>query len=511
MSRPVKPPSLLELQLQMTNALRRTAVRPSIAGYKPQDYQIPFHQSQAKGRLFIGGNRSGKTVGGAAEMVMHLTGKHQYWQKFKPPIRARAIGVDFDQGVKKIMMPEIARWIPPSLLINGSWEDSYSKGDRVLTLDNHSTLEFMSYDQDVDKFAGTSRHFIWFDEEPPEDIFNENMARLIDTGGNWWMSMTPLIEMSWTFDRLYEAGRTGADPNIDVFEVSTDQNKYINMAEMDIFTSGMTEEEKAARRKGTYISQSGTIYGKVLTPNVFIDPIIGFDEDKNYDKWPIFFDKWGHFGMLDHGFRNPTAFYLGAYDENGRVVIYYEYYETNRLVKENALAILSLIRRLGLSERLTYVVADPSIRNTDPIAGGSILQEYGEHGLYLALANNDVDAGINRVMSRFKNGQLYITKNCTKLIWELHRYRWDKFASSKIAGRRNLKETPVKKDDHACDAIRYGIVSRPELPGESPLRTGNIINAPVAITDDFTDTELSRMLGNLPAQEYYDYTLGSEY
>lgn len=507
----VKAPSLAELQIQITQAMRRTAVRPSIAGYQPQDYQIPFHQSEKKGRLFIGGNRSGKTVAGAAEMVMRLAGKHIYNEKFRAPIRARAVGVDFDNGVKKIMMPEIARWCPPSLLINGSWEDSYAKGDRVLTLTNGSTLEFMSYDQDVDKFAGTSRHYIWFDEEPPEDIFNENMARLIDTGGHWWMSMTPLFEMSWTYDRLYEKGKTGQDANLDVFEVHTEQNKFINMAEMEILTEGMSDEQKAARLKGTYISQTGTIYGSVLVPEIFIPPIIGFDPVEDYSKWPIFYEKWGHFGMLDHGFRNPTAFYLGAFDEEGRIVIYYEYYETNRLVKENAQAILSLIRRLKLTDKLSYIVADPSIRNTDPIAGGSILQEYGEHGLYMALANNDVDAGINRVMSRLKTKNLYVTRNCEKLIWELHRYRWDKFASSKIAGRRNLKESPVKKDDHGVDALRYGVVSRPALQGEIDMKIGNLIQAPVAIENELRDDQLIAQYGNTPDREYFDSTLGTDW
>jgi phage terminase large subunit len=29
---------------------------------------------------------------------------------------------------------------------------------------------------------------------------------------------------------------------------------------------------------------------------------------------------------------------------------------------------------------------------------------------------------------------------------------------------KNAKEDPVKKDDHAVDALRYGMMSRPEIP-----------------------------------------------
>lgn len=502
-----RPLTLVELRNELSSSLRRTSIRPSIYGYHAQPHQQKFHDSPARGRLFIGGNRSGKTVGGAAEAVKRLTGTHESYTKHRTPIRGRAVGVDFDNGVNKIMMPEIARWIPPSMLINGSWEASYAKGDKTLTLENGSTLEFMSYDQDVDKFAGTSRHFVWFDEEPPEEIFNECLARLIDTSGDWWMTMTPLIDMSWTLDRLYTPGITEADPNIEVFEVSTSENQYVNSVEIEILTMGMTDEQKEARLHGKYMTYTGTIYGSVIQDSTFVEPYV------DTDRWPLL-EKWGHFGMLDHGYRNPTAFLLGAFDSEGRIIIYDEYYETNRLVKENALAILSRINELKIKDKLHYIVADPSIKNKDPIGGGSIYQEYGEHGLYMTLANNDVTAGINRVSSRLKNNQLYIAKNCTNLRWEINRYRWAKFSSSKIATKNSLKETPLKKDDHACDALRYGVVSRPALIGELDMKVGNILNAPVSVnSDDFRDTELISHWGNSFEETYSNNhpVLGSDY
>jgi phage terminase large subunit-like protein len=154
----------------------------------------------AKGRQLLGGNRAGKTVAGVCEDVMWLTGQHRFREVPPPPIRGRIIAVDFNQGVDKIILPELAKWIPPSLLINGSWEDSYSSRLRTLTLSNNSFVELMSYEMDLEKFAGTSRHFIHFDEEPNQAIFNENMARLVDTGGSWWMTMTPVNGMTWTYD-----------------------------------------------------------------------------------------------------------------------------------------------------------------------------------------------------------------------------------------------------------------------------------------------------------------------
>lgn len=168
---------------------------PSVFGYKPHEKQLDFHSSTHRGRLYIGGNRSGKTVGGVAEDVFRLTGKHPFQEVPKPPIRGRIVTVSYTEGIKQIIIPELKRWLPPSELKNGSWEDSWNANERLLTLENGSTCELMSYDQSLSKFAGTSRHFVHFDEEPPVDIFNECKVRLLDTGGPWTITMTPVEGM----------------------------------------------------------------------------------------------------------------------------------------------------------------------------------------------------------------------------------------------------------------------------------------------------------------------------
>src|SRR5215510_9739193 len=119
----------------LSQGLRTAAYRPNIYGYKPHPKQLVFHSSDARGKQFIGGNRSGKTVAGAVELINRLRGNDPFKEtKHKPPVAVRAVGVDFLDGVNKIMLPEIARWCPPSLLINGSWEDSYDKTSHTLSL-----------------------------------------------------------------------------------------------------------------------------------------------------------------------------------------------------------------------------------------------------------------------------------------------------------------------------------------------------------------------------------------
>lgn len=450
--------SASELSLRVIEGLRTAARRPNINGYQPHTKQELFHRSLARGKQFIGGNRSGKTVGGGTEAVFRATGRHPYRKVKPPPTYGRVCAVDFVQGVEKIVKPEIARWLPPSELLGGSWEDAYDKTLRTLYLANGSFIEFMSYDQDILKFAGTSRDWNWFDEEPPEGIFDECMMRLVDTGGDWWMTMTPVEGMTWTYDRIYERSNPNHedyDPDLFVIEVESDENPHLNSGELDVLLSGMDEEEKSARRKGRYIQRGGLIYPGFDEKIHVVQPIIARDLPLN---------KWMHFEMMDHGVRNATAWHWMAVDLEGRKLVYDEYHQTERSVAFNAERIKEKRKELGIIP--SYTVGDPSIRNVDPITLTSVHLAYIEAGIPIILGNNDFNAGSNLVRTGLgnidgSNPTLFFTANNPHLIWEIKRYRFKLWANKKMDREKNPQEEPNKKDDHHMDAIRYGIASRP--------------------------------------------------
>jgi phage terminase large subunit-like protein len=369
------------------------------------------------------------------------------------------VSVDFLNGVEKIVRPEISRWLPTSELLGGSWETAYDKELRTLTLENGSTIEFMSYDQDLDKFAGTSRHWVWFDEEPPKDIHTECLLRLVDTGGDWWITMTPVDGMTWVYDDIYErANPSNADydANLLVVEVDTTQNPHINAGEIDTLLAGLDANEKKARLHGQFVMRAGLIYPTFNESIHVVNPILPMELNPN---------QWMHFNMMDHGFSNPTAWLWSAIDREGRMIVYEEYYKQREIVKVHAQNVLAINSRLQIAP--TYSVGDPSIRNTDPITGTSVQLEYIEHGIPIILGNNDFKAGTEAVRRRLGgNGSpvgLYITRNCTNLIWEMKRYRFALWANKKMDREKNQKEEAHKKDDHACDALRYGVASRPQV------------------------------------------------
>ncbi len=67
--------------------------------------------------------------------------------------------------------------------------------------------------------------------------------------------------------------------------------------------------------------------------------------------------------------------------------------------------------------------------------------------------NKDIFAGVARVKSFLKSGNgegnLYVFSNCVNMIDEFKRYFWAD------------GDTPVKKDDHCMDELRYYLMNRP--------------------------------------------------
>lgn len=438
---------------KLSSQVKLQAVRPNVHGYRPHEKQELFHSNPARGRLYIGGNRSGKTTGGTVEDIWWLTGKHPYMQTPEPPVRGRVVGVDFLNGIEKILRPEMARWLPMSELKGGTWSTAYSKETRTLTLENGSTVEYMSYDQDLDKFAGTSRHFVHFDEEPPQDIFTENRARLIDTGGSWWMTMTPVEGMTWIYDDIYMPGKNDPSSNISVIEIDMTENPYLSEAEISGFMSGLSEDERMARIKGRFVSIGGLVHKDFDPERHVVDAMIP----------PL---DWEWYVSLDHGYNNPTAILWHAVSPDGQVVTFGEHYERERTVDYHASVIHQ--RNAIYGRPPDYYVSDPAISQRNGVTGTSIQQEYMEYGIAFAPGNNEVLSGVNRVNSYLKpaaNGRprWLITRNCRALIWEMQRLRWKTYATKKMQHQNNRMDQIHKKDDHACDSARYFFTMLPDL------------------------------------------------
>lgn len=188
-------------------------------------------------------------------------------------------------------------------------------------------------------------------------------------------------------------------------------------------------------------------------------------------------DDWTRVVGADHGYRNPTAWVWGAVDPDDNLYIYREFYEKEWLVEEivngkkgpGGKRIQAGVKHLMRTEAISAIFIDPSTRAKTG-KKSSIFEEYVEllpSKYPLIPANNEKAAGIEKVKQYLKvdkktgKPRVFIFNTCRNLIDELITYRYAEMAPSRI-GKVNDKEEPMKYNDHACDAFRYLIMSRPE-------------------------------------------------
>lgn len=170
-------------------------------------------------RLFQAANRVGKTLTGCYELTAHLTGDYPGWWEgrvFNRAIRAWAAG-DFNETTRDVIQKKMlgqVEWIGDKKAVDGTgmvprkyidmdsitWKAGVP--DLIDTVRIHhrlggrSTLGFKSYQQGRRSFQGTEQDVIWTDEEPPMDVYNEMLMRLMTTRGLGMVTFTPLN--GWT-------------------------------------------------------------------------------------------------------------------------------------------------------------------------------------------------------------------------------------------------------------------------------------------------------------------------
>lgn len=458
--------------------LSQSTREPNILMYKPHDKQKHFHLSTDFARLYIGGNRSGKTYGAVVEDIWWCTGTHPFIETPPPPIRGRVVAPSFDQGIELTIIPLFKRLCAPSMLKGGTWESAYRTKAHILEFANGSTIEFMSYDQEIDKFSGTSRHFIHFDEEPPKGVFDECLMRVADTEGRYWVSMTPVDGITWLYDAIYEPVLLAPDkevllkaaPNMGqiirsearqtiIVEVDQEENPHLSALGRARSMMTLDEDDKEARKSGKFVEMSGLVY-KAFDPKIhviapFIPPL-----------------DWDWYTSTDHGWNNPTATLWHAVAPNGDVITFAEQYASGKTVEEHATAMT--LKEAAWGKEPEMRVGDPAMKQANAVTGTNIITEYARHGIYISVDNipRSVEIGVIKIQQYLKinprtnKPKWFITENCVNLIREMRRLRWKKYESKKKQGENNKSEQIHKKDDHACDSARYFFTCMPDLTPE---------------------------------------------
>lgn len=209
----------LEL-LSLLEEQKRRESRNKLAKYRPYRKQAEFHAAgnEHRERLFMAGNQLGKTIAGGAEWAIHLTGRYPDWWKgkeFTKPVRMWAAGVTGEStrdnpqrvlvgppqqqeawGTGMIPGEAIADTITGRGVPNGLDAVVVRWGGGGDIQADCSVLSFKSYEKGREKWQGETLEGVWYDEEPPLDIYSEGLTRTNTTGGITIVTFTPLQGMS---------------------------------------------------------------------------------------------------------------------------------------------------------------------------------------------------------------------------------------------------------------------------------------------------------------------------
>lgn len=419
-------------------------------GEKQHKKQLAFHKCKKRNRWVFGGNRSGKTECGAVETIWLARGIHPYRQNKKNIscwVVSLSLQVQRDVAQAKILSYLNKSWIKDVVMANGR-KDSLENGiiDTLIiknVFGGESKIGFKSCDQGREKFQGTSLDFVWFDEEPPYDIYKECKMRVFDKQGELFGTMTPLKGLTWVYDEIYLNDKNDKEVWYEMMEWA--DNPYLDKGEIELLTSSLSKEELESRRYGKFMSACGQVYGE-------FDPDIHVIEPFNVPR------EWFDNISIDPGLNNPLSAHWYACDYDGNIYVIAEHFESGKTVEYHAQMIKDISNRLGWHRANNGMITAliDSAANQKTLASTKSVTElfYDNDILVNPKVNKDLFSGISRVKSYLKNAQgkarLFIFKNCTNLIREIKAYRWSN------------NDCPVKTDDHCLDELRYYIMSKPE-------------------------------------------------
>jgi len=418
------------------------------SGQKIHKKQLEFAKCQKRNRWIFGGNRSGKTECGAVEAVWMARGIHPY-RTNRPNCSgwvvslSKAMSRDIAQN--KILEYLNPNWIDSIVMLSGSSDNPKNGIIDFITIKNVfggvSRIGFKSCEMGRDKFQGTSLDFVWFDEEPPKDIYEECRMRVLDKVGDIWGTMTPLLGLTWVYNQIYL--NEGNDQDIWCMSMEWADNPYLSTKEIESLTASLSEDQLESRRYGKFRTTSGLVYTE-------------FDERVHCIEPFCVPHEWYNNISIDPGLQNPLSAHFYAVDFDGVVYVVAEHYQAKQDIITHANQIKSIANKLNWHYRNGYLDAliDSAATQHTLASTKSVAELFYQQGICVnTKVNKDLYSGINTV-KRYLKGvdgrpQIYIFKNCVNLIRELKSYWWGN------------GDVPKKIDDHALDELRYFLMSLP--------------------------------------------------
>jgi len=435
--------------------------------YIPTGKQEDFIRMYAEDGLFIniysGGNGAGKTISATNIIINECLGKQNKWFNYErfdraknPRVAHKILIASTSEGIEDVINPALAEWFP-----KGTYERSKRGKTYYSSYDvRFNKILLMTYEQDVQEFEGKTLDIVWFDEPPPERIFNAIVARF-RFGGKIILTMTPLQHAAFLYDML------GRNKDIGIVYADVEDScithgvrGYLRHEDIERMVAQYPEEERMARKEGKFMHLKGLVFKEFSPVHIA-------------DEFPIPVS-WCRYMAIDPHDRIPNFILWGALDPTGDFYVYDEDFETN-LLKDAAMAIRAHEAEHGVA---SVRIIDPNFgRKRYGNSGKTVREELEYEGRLLGidmrfrLANDDITAGHKKVHSYLaydkdkpidisNHPKLYIFPRCKNLIYMMKHYMYEEWSESSEA-RKSPNPKPEGRFKHGPDCLRYILMDNP--------------------------------------------------
>lgn len=390
----------------LTEKERRTQENP-LKYAKQHTKQLEATNSDKAIRALFWGNRVGKTEWGAQETARYLLGQHPK-RLINTPVEVWTACPSFELQ-EETTQKKLLRYIPPSEIAG----KDRLRGDilRKLTLKNGSFITFKSYEQGREKFQGVGKRLIWFDEEPPSDIWEECMVRQ-EAGVQLdiILTMTPINGMTWVYDDLYCATN---NPDLYISEASWEDNPFLDEKQKDQMLRQLkTKESVEVRRYGHFVTHVGLVCSF-------------WRREKHLREYKEFPRDWAYYEACDGGWSDPTAWLLLAFDNDNNLHILDGFREKE--LKAEDIKKLRDSRVAGLTIRAGYSDNDNPRLNQELSSLGLYLQpvekKAGESKSWDETLTESI-AEYGQIQKGTGEPRFYVNKNLSWFIQEIENLKW---------------------------------------------------------------------------------------
>jgi len=431
-----------------------------LAQYRPYSKQAEFHAAGAiyRQRLLMAANQVGKTWAAGFELAMHATGIYPDWwvgRRWDRPIVGWAAGVTGEStrdNPQRILLGRPGAWgtgaIPKAALL----ETSSARGlaDAVDTIrvrhcsGDVSTVQLKSYEKGREKWQGETLDFVWFDEEPPQDIYTEGLTRTNATSGMTLITFTPLLGMTEVVRRFVLEKMPGTH----VTQMTLEDAEHYTPEQRAAIIASYPAFERDARTKGIPHLGSGRVF-PIDEDDISVEP---FEIPSH----------WPQIAGIDFGWDHPSAGVRMAWDRDSDVLYVIAAY---RAKEQTPILFAGSVK--GWGTWLPWSWPHDGLQH-DKGSGEQLAAQYRAQGLKLLPqratfedGSNGLEAGVMEMLDRMQTGRLKVFSHLRAWFEEFNLYH-------------RKDGLIVKAADDLLSATRYAMMMRRFAALSQPKRVAPI-------------------------------------